>query len=169
MKERCPIGYTTEFKGRFEFNKPLDKNHQNYLKKFSDTRRMKRDENIAKDLDDPIRKAVGLPIGIEGEYFVGAGGWAGQDADSSVIEYNDPPRTQPGLWCQWEPSKDGKYLQWSGAEKFYDYIKWLQYLIKNFLQPWGYKITGIVNWQGEEDSDRGRIIAKDNKLEIINT
>jgi hypothetical protein len=161
------MGYTTNFKGKFEFNKPLAPEHSKYLMQLTDTRRMQRDPKKAEKLIDPIRQAVGLPIGLEGEYFVGGCGFKGQDGDESVTEHNTPPRTQPGLWCQWEPSEDGKYLQWNGGEKFYEYVKWLRYIIDNFLTRWNYKITGIVDWQGEEDSDKGRIIAKDNKLEII--
>jgi hypothetical protein len=32
---------------------------------------MKRDAEKASKLADPVREAVGLPIGTEGEYFVG--------------------------------------------------------------------------------------------------
>ena len=162
------MGYHTDFTGKFEFNKPLALEHKNYLTQFAQTRRMKRDAVKTATMKDPVRMAAGLSIGhVDAEYFVGGTGEMGQGSDDSILEYNDPPETQPGLWCQWVPSEDGKYLQWDGSEKFYDYVVWLRYIVVNFLERWGYTITGIVGWQGEEPDDKGRIIAKDNKLEVV--
>ena len=158
------MGYTTDFEGAFELNKPLSEEHRAYLNKFNETRRMKRDATKAAELADPVREAAELPIGTEGEYFVGADGFAGQDRDDSIVEYNDPPSTQPGLWCQWTPSEDGSAIEWDLGEKFYYYVEWLEYIIKNFLQPWGYTLNGSVIWQGEEMGDRGRITVKENEI-----
>lgn len=60
------MGYTTDFHGSFNLDKPLKKEHKNYLLKFAETRRMKRKSKIVETLPDPIREAVGLPIGEEG-------------------------------------------------------------------------------------------------------
>ena len=162
------MGYTTELKGRFEFNKKLDPTHQHYLEMFAATRRMKRDPIKLIATPDKHALAAGLDVGTEGEYFVAGTGDFGQGHEESVVDHNHPPRTQPGLWCQWIPTEDGKYLEWDGGEKFYEYVKWLEYIIDNFLTRWGYSITGIVRWQGEDMSDRGKIIVKDNKIEIVN-
>lgn len=151
------MGYTTEFEGEFKLSKPLKPEHAAYLKAFSDTRRMKRDAAKAEKLPDPVRVAAGLPIGNDGAYFVGGGGLAGQDRDVSVLEYNYQPPEQPGLWRQWEPNDVGDAIRWSGTEKFYDYVEWLQYLQDHFLGPWGYELSGSVTWQGEEGSDFGTI------------
>jgi hypothetical protein len=139
--------------------------HAAYLRAFNDTRRMRRDADRAQRLADPIREAVGLPIGIEAGYFVGGTGPGGQDRDDSIMDYNQPPSGQPGLWCKWTPNEDGTGLVWDGAEKFYDYIEWLEYLIKHFLAPWGYVLNGRVDWQGEETADRGSIIVEQNRVE----
>ncbi len=90
----------------------------------------------------------------------------GQDDDDSVLDSNKPPKGQPGLWCQWVPNKLGTAIFWNQAEKFYSYVEWLEYLLKHFLTPWGYVVDGKVDWQGEEDSDRGTILVKDNKVTI---
>jgi hypothetical protein len=140
--------------------------HAAYLRQFSDTRRMKRDPALAATLPDPFREAVNLPIGPDGGYFVGGGGFMGQDRDASILEYNRPPEGQPGLWCQWVPKEDGSALVWNGAEKFYFYEEWLRYLIEHFLAPWGYIVHGQMTWQGEEDEDRGRLIVKENQVDI---
>jgi len=91
---------------------------------------------------------------------------AGQDKDSSIIDYNSPPTTQPGLWCQWIPSKSKDAIEWDGNEKFYDYVEWIQYMINNFFSPWGYVLNGIVYWKGEDENDVGLINIKNNVLEV---
>ena len=161
------MGYHTEFEGQFFLDKPLEENHNKYLTKFSGTRRVKRNSSVVDTFKDPLRTAVNLPTGRDGCYYVGATGFAGQDRDSSVIDYNTPPADQPGLWCQWIPNEDGSSIEWDGGEKFYDYIPWLQYIITNFLSPWGYTINGKVSWRGENASDKGTIVVKDNKITTV--
>jgi len=157
------MGYTTDFTGQFDLDKPLSAAQVAYLKKFNETRRMKRDVNITKDRPDPVRNAVKLPLGTEGEYFVGAEGFMGQEHDApDVLDGNCPPSTQPSLWCQWTATDDGTAIVWDEGEKFYDYVEWLEYIIENFLKPWKRKITGRVHWQGEDSNDRGIIFVKDN-------
>ena len=166
------MGYTTDFTGRFNLDRSLRHEHNAYLEAFSETRRMRRNPAIAGMAADPIRVATGLPIGEECSYFVGGGGFAGQDRDSSIIDYNNAPGEgslhpwrQPGLWCQWAPTEDGCGIEWNGCEKFYNYTEWLQYIIDHFLSPWGYVLTGEVSWQGEEASDRGIIAVNNGKVE----
>jgi hypothetical protein len=138
--------------------------HAAYLLKFSETRRMRRDATKAARLPDPIREAAGLPVGEEGAYFVGGSGFMGQDDDESVLDFNTPPSGQPGLWCQWQPREDGAVIAWSGGEKFYEYVPWLEYLIDRFLRPWGCVVNGEMIWQGEEPDDRGIITVKENQV-----
>jgi hypothetical protein len=191
------MGYTTDFDGQFKFDRPLEPLHATYLKAFNEKRRMKRNSAIAEKFPDPVRLAVGLPIGEDGAYFVGGSDdgeiffGRGQGRDASIIDYNIPPgqipytvggdiskeyaaneklieegKCQPGLWCGWTISEDDAYLIHDGGEKFYHYVEWLQYLINHFFEPWGYKITGTVKWQGEENGDMGKIIVKKNKVTI---
>ena len=155
------MGYDTTFDGVFKLDKPLATEHALYLKKFSETRRMRRDSTKAAELSDPVREAVGLEIGNQGEFYVGADGFMGQDRDESILDYNYPPSTQPGLWCQWVPSQDGTGIEWDCNEKFYHYIQWLSYIIVNFLKPWGYVLNGKVCWRGEDFEDTGAIIVED--------
>lgn len=70
----------------------------------------------------------------------------------------------PGYYCQWIPTEDGTGLAWDGNEKFYDYVEWLEYLIKTFLIPWGITCNGDVEWYGEESDDRGIIRVRNNKV-----
>lgn len=142
------MGYTTDFHGTFRLNKRLTPKLHEYLKKFANTRRMAR--------------KLPKKYGVEGEFYVDGGGMCGQDHEPSIIDYNHPPSTQPGLWCQWVPTDDGMGIEWDGGEKFYNYVEWLQYIVSNFLEPKGYILNGSVEWQGEDRGDVGIIEVRDN-------
>ena len=166
------MGYSTDFEGHFDLDKPLTEAHAEYLVLFGGTRRMKRDEAITATRPDPVRKAVGLPVGAQGEYFVGEGGPFGQvlglggrGQGQGVLDNNSSPETQPGLWCQWVPTEDHKGIIWDGSEKFYGYIAWLEYIIENFLRRWGYTLSGEVAWRGEETHDTGTIYVLMNRVQ----
>jgi len=118
------MGYSTDFIGQFDLNRPLDSEHNSFLKLFANTRHGEGDE----------------------------------------IDENNPE--PPGIWCQWVPSEDGKTIEWDENEKFYDYIEWIQYLLKHFLIPWGYILNGKVIWQGENMCDRGKIEIDNNLVTI---
>lgn len=146
------MGYTTEFNGHFDLNKKLTDEDAQYLLKFANVRHMKRDIQ---------------GYGIEGEFYVDGSDNDGSDnfgqgRDSNIIDYNKPPSTQPGLWCQWVPTKDYKGIIWDEGEKFYNYVEWLEYIINNFLAPKGYILNGEVEWIGEENGDLGMIVVVDN-------
>lgn len=162
------MGYTTYFTGHFNISPPLEPAQVTYLNLFNSSRRMKRDPNIAATLPDPAREAVGLPIGTEGAYFVGGAGYAGQDRDASILDYNEPPSGQPSLWCDWMISDEGLGgLEWDETEKFYNYVEWLEYLIEHFLKPWGRTLNGEVEYQGEDPADFGKIQVNDNKVTLL--
>ena len=131
--------------------------------------------------EDKFAKAVGLPFGFEGAYFVSGGGAFGQAQENSIINHNEPPSTQPGLWCNWTVGdEDGNPLSdnalgeegiattivWDEGEKFYNYVEWLQYLIDHFVTRWGYTLNGSVEWRGEEWSDNGVIDVVNNVITV---
>lgn len=155
------MGYTTKFTGSFKLNRPLTLQHKEYLIKFASIRHMKRDTTKLAQISDPEREKVNLPLGTEGEFFLGGLGDFGQDREDNIIEYNAPASPQPGLWCCWEPSSDGTSIQWNESEKFYYYVEWLNYIMKKFLSPWGYELSGSVRYQGEEAGDVGAISIMD--------
>lgn len=170
------MGYDSSFTGHFDLDKKLTNEHAEYLQMFAKTRRMKRNAVLTEKRPDPVRIAAGLPVGIDGGYFVGEGGsmgqgtcWGDRKEMYDLLEYNTPPDGQPSLWCQWVPTEDGQGIEWDGGEKFYAYVEWLEYLVEHFLEPWGYKLTGEIAWQGEESADQGIIYAKDNEIEAHNS
>ena len=158
------MGYTTEFSGQFDLDKPLTPEHAAFLRAFADTRRMKRDMALAHAQPDPIREAAGVGIGADGGHFVGATVDHGQGHSPDILDYNNPPEGQPGLWCLWIPTDDLKGIEWDQGEKFYEYVTWLEYIIEHFLKPWGYVLSGSVEFQGEQFDDRGLIVVQDNDV-----
>jgi len=67
--------------------------------------------------------------------------------------------------CDWKASDDFTGLVHNGMEKSYDQDQWLQALINDLLAPAGFICNGIVDAQGEDVSDRWRIIVRDNVVE----
>lgn len=149
------MGYTTDFNGKFKFNKQLDEEIYNLLVGLATTRRMK-------------RQGLDPKYGYQGEFYFNKNDFsnAGQTEDTSIVDYNEPPDTQPSLWLQWIPTNDSMFLEWDGGEKFYSYIEWLEYLINKILAPHGYSLTGEVYWYGEDRDDNGIIEIVDNKISI---
>lgn len=154
------MGYTTDFEGQIEIDPPLNEAEVMYINKFSDTRRMHREK---------------------GPYYLGTG-MCGQDHESDIIDFNSPDPEQPGLWCQWEITEDGKYLQWDGGEKFYRADKWLEYVLEHFIvgEPiakqrypeiggfltGGHTANGVIDAQGEEPDDMWRMVVTNGKVKV---
>lgn len=143
------MGYTTSFDGEFKIDRPVDNDTYNLLKGLNETRRMAR--NIK-------------GYGVEGEFYVDSKDDSGQVRTPDIIDYNRPPRTQPGLWCNWTILEDKQTICWDGGEKFYYYVEWLEYIVERILKPKGYVLSGSCKWKGEESEDLGKIVVKNNKV-----
>ena len=155
------MGYTTDFEGHVTITPPLNHEEVEYLNKFADTRRMKR---------------------TKGPYYVGNTGFAGQDHEDDILDYNRPEDGQPSLWCQWNPSADGTKIEWDGSEKFYSSDVWMAYLIDNFLKPgalastsddpqfdgftFDHVVNGDIYAQGEDSSDMWILSVVDNEVQV---
>lgn len=150
------MGYTTDFYGQINIEPPLNAQEREFLLNFSGTRRMDREK---------------------GPYYVEGSGFMGQDVEDDVRDHNSPPAGQPGLWCQWIPTDDGKAIEWDGGEKFYDADEWMIYIIEHFIGsnpkakkelPFlqGHVCNGIIDAQGEEYEDSWRIVVEDNKVRV---
>lgn len=88
------MGYSTHYEGQIEITPPLNHEEVEFINKFKDTRRMHRKN---------------------GPYYIDGSGFMGQGNDSDVINSNNPDPSQPGLWCKWEITEDGKFLEWDGG------------------------------------------------------
>ena len=85
--------------------------------------------------------------------------------------HEDGYKEKPSIWLQWIVvdgfDNDNHWVVWDGNEKFYNYIEWLEYLIKYFFKPNNLSITGRVRWRGEEFDDMGTINVEDNEVEVL--
>jgi hypothetical protein len=162
------MGYSTTFIGEFKVNKPLDTETNELLNGISTTRRMKRClSTIASKMQITLNEAI-TKYGLEGELYFDKNDLKefGQMPEKSILDYNMPPKSQPGLWCQWVYDPKTISIKWDDVEKFYNYTHWIKYLIKRILDPKGYKLNGTVKWQGQNVSDVGTICIKDNEVSI---
>ena len=157
------MGYTTEFTGSLTITPPLNINEVVFLRKFNATRHC-------------THKVTPYAMDATG----GCTGRSCIDSGPGV----------PGFWNKWKSSDDGTELLWDGREKFYSYVEWLDWLITHFFKPdpechgaeipiingmgmssapsvfpaSGHLLNGIIEWEGEESSDVGRIVVCDNVI-----
>ncbi len=86
-------------------------------------------------------------------------------------------RAQPALWCPWTPNENGAAIIENDSKTLLEHVhvrsqpevsdsyeyrqcaEWLEYLIENFLAPWGYVVNGVVTWQIEERWEDKEVIA----------
>lgn len=80
------------------------------------------------------------------------------------LEGNSGSPNAPDSYCDWQLTKDCMGLEWSGAEKFYHYVEWLQWLYDNILKKDGIQITGALKYEGESSDDMGSIIFENGKF-----
>lgn len=88
------------------------------------------------------------------------------DIVNKLSQTRHDDRKFPGIWCQWIINLENK-LEWDGAEKFYNYVEWLEYLIEKIFAPRGYKLNGRIRFHGERFWDMGIIYVKDNEVRKI--
>lgn len=85
----------------------------------------------------------------------------------ALVNYDDRPSTrdgQPDAYCQWRPTRTLTGIEWDQNEKFYKYVEWLQFIVDRKLTPWGYTLTGSVEYQGETIGDCGLLVVEDGKV-----
>ena len=169
------MGYTTEFIGKFTFNREPSQELVEYINRFSRTRHVKRDvEGIKRKYSDWKTRSWKGIIGNDGEFFVldysemdytkiKRLDREGYLKDNCLVDDINPPYSQPGIWCQWIINKSNE-LVWNGGEKFCEYTKWLAYLIRNFFEPEGFILSGKCFYCGERFDDWGYLCVDDNKV-----
>jgi hypothetical protein len=174
------MGYTIDYTGRFNLNKPLTEEHAQFLKDFSKTRHYHRawkpeEENgiwfvdpeckLEPDFFDEEYKKVlyAIPYNNEKRKAYELEKWG-------CISINEVNPGMPSFYCQWVPTEDMTGIEWDGGEKFYQAKEWIKFLIKNYLKPWGYILNGKVYFQNgyhEYDTDCGAITAENNEIITI--
>ena len=111
------MGYTTDFIGHIDIEPGLNQDEIEYLTAFSESRRYDREDG---------------PYAVPGNPFAETRTGRG---DIEIDRYNRVAPGQPELWCQWEPCWSGCCFSFDGTEKFYQPVRWMEYLIEHFLRP----------------------------------
>lgn len=109
------MGYTTDFIGHIDVTPPLNESEQAYLTAFGDSRRYDRTQGPYEVPGNPATER--------------------NENDDPVERRNRTASQQPGFWCDWTPCWDGCCVTYDGREKFYDSVRWMEYLIEHFLRP----------------------------------
>lgn len=86
-----------------------------------------------------------------------------------ILEANDEPSVIPGdhprSYMQWVPTESLDAIVYDGNEKFYDYDKWMAWLIGH-ISSLGITANGCIVWQGETVGDTGMLTVTDNVLTV---
>lgn len=170
------MSYYTYFDGAIQFNKPLNNDLADFIKKFAATRHFQRDtETLMQELDENNIniKDILPPVPGINDFGENCKFFAIPNHDSkwnntwldSVMDFNSPPEDCPSLWCDIYLSKthDKLYLR-NGTN--YRYVSWLEWLIKYFFAPAGYILNGSVCYNGEDRDDRGVIVVENNSISV---
>lgn len=160
------MGYDTYFTGELVMSRRLTEPEHEYLSAFLDTAHYARDTSKLEGIPDPLREAVGLPLGDQGCFFMGRD----KSVASDMIQYEDtlledydygPPVNLPDHGTDWYlvRLKDGRDILCHGDGKSRGlYTDWLMWLVENILTPWGISLSGEVTWRGDDEEDMGRIV-----------
>jgi len=158
--------------GYFDITPKLTDYDRHYLFNFHATPHMKRDPKKLDDLYDGSNGYVG-DYGKNGELFIklisdDKGKIINQQSTTydmrdfdTVIDFNQPPDSQPNLQCPWKPNKDGTKLLTENTEHYQNNYKWIKWLINNFFKD-KYILNGEYTTK-TDDFDR-LITLKNNKI-----
>lgn len=160
------MGYDTTFMGSISVEPPLNQSEIDFLSDLSQTRRMDR---------------------VKGPLYVGGEASPAGGQSKDIHDYNQPHPDQPGLWLQWIATEDGSAIEWDENEKFYYSLEWMTYIIDHLFSPAARKyvernhtgdkrlndftfdhfFNGSIIAQGEDPSDRWKLIVKDNVVSEV--
>ena len=157
------MGYNTDFYGAIKINRPVDNLTIKWLNGLCSTRRMKRCvKKLAMRLGISEEECINK-YGQDAKHYFEMGPNSGQTHSDDIINYNHPPADQPGLWCNWGLGEDMESIVWTGAEKFYEYIAWMGYIVTE-LEERGYIMNGEIRWEGEDPDDKGILMVNNNAV-----
>lgn len=139
--------------GVLTLSRPLTDDEYYYLAALALNKRMKRKRPLVQmmidkqALEDPFRNEVGLPLGMDGCFFVGNRGEAFDEFDTSVINKEAPPRGCPGSWVSWVPSVENRSKLVLSGKKEQHAGRWAKFLVeKLFSKHWGITASGVVTY-----------------------
>lgn len=174
------MGYSIDYIGKFNLNKPLTEEHSKFLFDFSYTRHFHRawspEEKGGIYWTDPDGKFDPSWMDLTYKEIVINSSPSDQRERKAYelskwgcLDYNKVNPGMPSFYCQWIPTEDNMGITWDKGEKFYKAKEWLELMIENFFKPWGYILNGVVeikNGTNEYPFDFGYLIVENNKIFI---
>jgi hypothetical protein len=83
------------------------------------------------------------------------------DSTNETLDY------APSLYNHWKCTIwNGRWALICEEGKAYHYLDWLPIVIERFLEPHGLKVSGRIDWYGDDSDDRGYIEVEDNAISI---
>lgn len=157
------MSYTYDLFGTLSVSPPLSPAQVAYIQEFSHSYRHKFAPKW-QSWPNPLREAVGLPVGIDGEYISSAMGTGSDFIDNCMEVDTDTPNNQPSFQCCWTANNKGIVVQWNKLGRTFAPAPWLEYMIEHFFKPWGVMLNGKVECHGEEKDDRTLIVVNNNTV-----
>lgn len=157
------MSYTYDLLGKLSVSPPLNADQVAYIQEFSHSYRHKFAPKW-QSWPNPLREAVGLPVGIEGEYISSAMG-TGSDFIENCMEVDmGTPNNQPSFQCCWTTNATGTVVKWNKLGRTFAPAQWIEYMIEHFFKQWGVTLNGKVECHGEEKEDRTLIVVNKNQV-----
>lgn len=73
----------------------------------------------------------------------------------------------PSLWNHWRCEFwNGQWVLTLEEGKAYNYLDWFPVMVERFLDPHGLKVSGSIEWRGDEYEDSGYIEVNKNEMTI---
>ena len=86
-----------------------------------------------------------------------------------ILEANDNPDSiegeHPKSYMQWVPTIGLDAIVYDGNEKFYDYEKWMNWIL-SLISGFGIEANGVIHWAGEDAIDAGILTVNKNQLAV---
>lgn len=171
------MGYTIDYIGSFKLNKPLTEDHAKFLQDFAKTRHYHRswkpEEENGKWFVDPEGSLEPDFNDKEYQNVLYAKPYDHEKRKVfelekyGCIDLNEVNPGMPSFYCQWIPTEDCQGIEWDGNEKFYKAFDWLKFIIKHYLEPWGYILNGTVEIRygsNEYPFENGILEVRDNEV-----
>lgn len=161
------MGYDTYLYGEIDISPAIPDTLAEYINKFCETRRMKRDVSKLQAKFNGGQGYYG-DYGIEGAYFVGGSGCAGQDIDETVIDGNKPPEGVPEIWMDYlKINSNSNAIVTNDETRSYHIEESIKYVIDHFIAPTGSLCNGEIECVGQDRDDRFAIVVEDNVVSTI--
>lgn len=157
------MSYTYDLFGKLSVSPPLNADQVAYIQEFSESYRHKFAPKW-QSWPNPLRDAVGLPVGIDGEYISSAMGTGVEFLENCMEVDTNTPNNQPSFQCCWTTNAKGTALQWNKLRRTFEPVQWLEYMMEHFFKPWGVTLNGKVECHGEDFDDRTLIVVNNNTV-----